>query len=36
MEIEAYYGDELLVPDKETGIGRPLFGEYKSKKKRHD
>lgn len=33
MEIEAFYGEELMVPDKATGIGRPLFVNYKTKKK---
>ena len=33
MEIEAFYGEELMVPDKETGIASPLFVNYKSKKK---
>lgn len=32
MEIEAFYGEELMVPDN-NGIGRPLFANYKSKKK---
>jgi hypothetical protein len=32
MEIEAFYGEELMVPDKETGISSPLFVNYKSKK----
>jgi hypothetical protein len=33
MEIEAFYGEELMVPDKATGLGRPLFVNYKTKKK---
>jgi hypothetical protein len=33
MEIEAFYGEELMVPDKETGIASPLFVNYKSRKK---
>ena len=32
MEIEAFYGEELMVPDNK-GRGRPFFVEYKSKKK---
>lgn len=32
MEIEEFYGEELMVPDEETGIATPLFINYKSKK----
>ncbi len=32
MEIEAFYGEELMVPDKEAGMASPLFVNYKSKK----
>ena len=33
MEIEAYYGEELMVPHEETGIASPMFVNYKTKKK---
>ncbi|MGD0277204.1 MAG: hypothetical protein ABSB79_14325 [Syntrophales bacterium] len=33
MEIEAYYGKDLMVIDEDTGEGKPLFLEYKSKLK---
>jgi hypothetical protein len=33
MEIEAFYGEELKVPDKETGMPSPMFVDYKSRKK---
>jgi hypothetical protein len=33
MEIEAFYGEELMVPHEETGIASPMFVDYKSKKK---
>lgn len=33
MEIEAFYGEELMITDMETGIGRSMFVNYKSKKK---
>jgi hypothetical protein len=33
IEIEEYYGEELMVIDKETRTERPLFVKYKSKKK---
>lgn len=36
MEIEAFYGEELMIADMETGIGRPMFVNYKSKKKRQN
>jgi hypothetical protein len=36
MEIEAFYGAELMVPDMEPGIGRSMFVDYKSKKKGHN
>jgi len=32
MEIEAFYGEELMVPDKKTGMASPMFVDYKSKK----
>jgi hypothetical protein len=32
IEIEAFYGEELMVPDVETGIATSLFINYKSKK----
>jgi len=31
IEIEAFYGEELMVPDEKTGIASPLFINYKSK-----
>jgi len=31
MEIESYWGEDLLVIDNETQIERPLFVEFKSK-----
>ena len=36
MEIEAFYGEELMVPDEETGVGRSMFVDYKSKKRVQD
>lgn len=33
MEIEAFYGEELIIGDIETGLERPMFAKYKSKKK---
>lgn len=33
MEIEAFYGEELMIKDIETGIERPMFINYKSKRK---
>jgi len=33
MEIEAFYGEELMVPHEETGIASPMFVDYKSKKR---
>lgn len=36
MEIEAFYGEELMITDMETGIERSLFVNYKSKKKWQD
>lgn len=33
MEIEAFYGEELMVPDKKTGIASPMFVDYKLKAK---
>lgn len=33
MEIEAFYGEELMVPDRKTGIAIPMFAHYKTKKK---
>jgi hypothetical protein len=33
LEIEAFYGEELMVPDKETGIEKPMFVHYKTIKK---
>jgi hypothetical protein len=33
MEIEAFYGEELMVPHKETGIASPMFAHYRTKKK---
>lgn len=33
LEIEAFYGEELMVPDMETGIARPMFVGYKTIKK---
>ena len=32
IEIEAFYGEELRVPDRETGIASPMFVDYKSKR----
>jgi hypothetical protein len=34
MEIEAFYGEELMVPQEETGIASPMFVDYKAKKKK--
>jgi hypothetical protein len=36
MEIETFYGAELMVPDMETGIGCSMFVDYKSKVKEHN
>lgn len=36
MEIEAFYGEELIIADMETGLERPMFTKYKSKKKWQD
>jgi hypothetical protein len=33
MEIEAFFGEELMVPNEETGMASPMFVDYKSKKK---
>lgn len=33
MEIEAFYGEQLMVIDEETKTERPMFVDYKSKKK---
>ena len=35
MEIETYWGEDLLVIDEKTKIERPLFIEYKSKIKQN-
>ncbi len=33
MEIEAFYGEGLMITGMETGIERPVFVNYKSKRK---